>query len=295
MRRPRFALIGCGKLGGACAAALRDTQDLELAGIVVRSGRTAIAGMPGGIPLVEHVSLLEDVRAALVCVPAAQVLDVARELLQQGVPVIECARLEARALQAHYTALAVAARHHRATAVLGAGWDPGVLTVIKRIFEVLIPHGRSDVESRPGMALHHTAAAAVPGVKTAVACERHAPDGRTQRYVYVEPEPDADAAAVEAAIASDPAYAGVETLVFMVPDVAALEPPASGTVLTRYGGALSGSRESLLLEARFDETRFAARVMVDAARALPWLKPGAHLYRPEGVVTEATFAHGAAP
>lgn len=238
--------------------------------------------------------MLANVQAALVCVPAEQVLNVARELLQQHMSVIECARLEARALQAHYAALAVAAHHHRVTAVLGAGWDPGALTLITRMFEVLIPHGRGDVESRPGMALHHTAMPAVRGVKGAVTCERHAADGRAQRYVYVQLEPRADAAAVEKAITTDPMHAGTETLVFTVPDVAALEPAASGIVLTRYGGGTSGSHQSLLLEARFDVARFAARVMLDAARALPWLKPGPHLYRPDGALTEARFGYQAA-
>lgn len=268
--------------------ALCDIHDLELAGVVVRSGQSVGDGVPRGTPVVEHVRMLDHVQAALVCVPAGQACDVARELLQQRLPVIECAKLEARALQAHYAALAAAARHHRTTAVLGAGWDPGVLTLMTRMFEVLIPHGRSGVESRPGMALHHTAMA-VRGVKAAVTCERHAADGHAQRYIYVQLEPHTDVAAVERAMVSDPVHAGTETLVFAVPDVAELEPPASGMVLTRYGAGRSGTHESVLLEARFDVARFAARVMVDAARALPWLKPGAHLYCPDVAQNEARF------
>lgn len=61
--------------------------------------------------------------------------------------------------------------------------------------------------------------------------------------------------------------------------MSALEPPSTGVVLKRHEGQTPGMHQSLLLEARFDVARFAAEVMVDSARMLPWLKPGAHRYR----------------
>jgi diaminopimelate dehydrogenase len=64
-------------------------------------------------------------------------------------------------------------------------------------------------------------------------------------------------------------------------DPASLEATGSGIVLERRGSGEAGAagfHESLLLEARFDTVRFAARVMLDAARRLPLLVPGAHRY-----------------
>jgi diaminopimelate dehydrogenase len=49
-------------------------------------------------------------------------------------------------------------------------------------------------------------------------------------------------------------------------------------LLERRGTARSGAHQNLLLEARFHVPTFAARVMLDAARRLPYLRPGAHRY-----------------
>ncbi|MBI2319998.1 MAG: hypothetical protein HYY28_01850 [Betaproteobacteria bacterium] len=85
---------------------------------------------------------------------------------------------------------------------------------------------------------------------------------------------------IEEAIRADPLYAGEETLVFPLQDLDALEAFGSGVLLERRGteAAGSGPHQSLLLEARFDAAAFAARIMLDAARRLPLLAPGAHSY-----------------
>lgn len=279
MRRLRLAVVGYGKLGRACAAALHGAQDLQLAGIVVRAGAGA-ADISPHVPVVEHVRLLAGIDAALVCVPSAQSTGVAADLLQQRTGIVECAALEDPALHAHYEALAIAARHHHAVAVLGAGWNPGVLPLLERTFELLIPHGHTDTDDRPGTTLHHTSTAAMPGARAAVACERRSADGASQRYVYVELERGASVAEIERAIAADPVYAGVQTFVFAVPDVGELEAASSGLLLQRHGSAASGAHDSVLLEARYDVHRFAAQVMLDGARAFLHLKAGAHRYCP---------------
>ena len=81
MRRIRLAIIGFGRLGRACARAMRDSHDLELAGVVTRSqAGTALAHPFGHGSVVGHMRELEGVDAALVCVPAEQVLDVAGDV-----------------------------------------------------------------------------------------------------------------------------------------------------------------------------------------------------------------------
>lgn len=279
MRRLRIAVIGFGRLGRACLEALREARDLELAGVVRRAPPQRLPAPLGHAVVAGHVRELHGVEAALVCVPAGAVLGVARDLLQQRVPLVECAILEGRALAAHYAALGEAARQHRVAAIVGAGWDPGALPLLRRLFEVLIPCGQTEAGMQPGVNLHHTAAAErLPGVQAALACETRTADGRRQRYVYVQLRPGASAAEVERALTVDPLYAGEQTFVFPVPDAGALESAGSGVVLERRGTDVAGAHPSLLLEARFDPPTFAARVMLDAARRLPQLRPGAHPY-----------------
>jgi diaminopimelate dehydrogenase len=276
MKRLRLAIVGFGALGRECALGLLDAGDLELAGVV----RRAAAALP--VPLhrvavAAHLRDLKQVDAALLCVPPDAALGIAREILQQRLALVECARLEGHALQGYYDALDRAARNHRVAAIVGAGWDPGVLPLMRRLFEALIPRGQTLSEKHPGLSLHHSAiAAAIGGVKDALATEYRAPGGELQRYVYIELKKGADIGAVTRAIEADPLFVDAQSHVFAVPDLAALEAAGSGIVLERRATATAGHHESLLLEARFDAPMFAARVMLDAARGLAQLAPGAH-------------------
>jgi len=284
MKRLQVAVIGLGQLGTACATALLDHGELALAGIVAHRppARDALPGRLQRYPVVMNVRDLPPVEVALVCVPTEAVAGVARALLQSRIPVVECARLEGQALSAHHAQLDDFAQAHRTTAVVGAGWDPGVLPLFTHAFEMLIPRGHHTLHRHPGVSLHHSAAVAqLRGVKGALAGEYRGEGDTLQRYVYVELERGADFEPVRAAVVADPLFAGEATQVFQVENLAELE-SGQGIVLERQGAPEGvhqrGPHASLLLEARFEVTAFAAQVMLDAARKLPALRHGAHRY-----------------
>lgn len=268
--------MGFGPLGRACARGVLEARDLELAGIV-RRAPGALSAPFARVRVAGHLRELERVEAVLLCVPPDAALGAARALLQQRAPLVECARLEGRALERYYEELGRAARTHRVAAIVGAGWEPGVLPIVRRMFEVLVPHGRTVIGMHPGLSAHHTAmVAGVPGVRAALATERRSAEGILQRYVYAELGSGATVESVTQAIEADPLFCDAAVRVFAVPDLKALEAAGSGIVLERLATASAGRHESLLLEARFDATEFAARVMLDAARSLPRLEPGMH-------------------
>jgi diaminopimelate dehydrogenase len=281
-RRLRLAVIGLGRLGRACAQAILDDPEIDLAGIV-RRGTSVAASVPDRLarfPIAGHLRELSDVHAALICVPTGDVLGVAREALQERIPIVECAQLTGPALQAHWQALQAAAELHRTKAVVGAGWEPGLFALFEQAFALLIPKGENHVSRRPGTSLHHTVAVQrVAGVAAALTSEYAAANGTRQRYVYVECSPGADVERIKRELASDPLFAGEETLVFPVESIAALEQAGHGVVFERRGTAGTAAHDTLLLEGRFDAIAFAARVMLDGARSLAWLKSGAHPYR----------------
>lgn len=276
MTRRRVAIVGLGRLGAACLDAIRQVPDLDLAGVVRRPESGAA---PHGVRTAAHVRDLGRVDAALVCVPAMRVADFARELLQARIAVVECAVLEDRALDEHYAAIGELAQRHRTPAVVGAGWNPGMLPLLRRAFEVLVPEGHTSITDRPGANLHHTEAVRrVRGVRDALVTEQPNAEGRMKRYVYAELAKGTDPVEVQAALTADPLFAGEETLLFPVESVSALEAEGRGVLLERRGTARSGAHQNLLLEARFDVPTFAARVMVDTVRRLGQLRPGAHRY-----------------
>lgn len=278
MKRLQLAVIGFGKLGRACADAIRMDEQFALAGIVRRTESIA-EELPtpfAHIPVVSHASELGRVDAALICVPTEHVLAVARDLLQHGTPIVECAILHNQAFRDHQSEIDRIATHRNVPAIVGAGWDPGALSLFRALFALLIPKGHTEASWHTGTSLHHTTAArTVAGVREALATELRTADGRLQRYVYVELEKGADPAQVKDAIRSDPLFLEAETLIFPVENIRELEEEGRGVLLERRGLAPSTDHQMLLLEARFTEQSLTATVMTAAARAIPVCSRGA--------------------
>jgi diaminopimelate dehydrogenase len=277
MHRLRIAIVGFGRLGLACAEAARSDEQIVLAGVVRRPESPQTLPAPfSQIPVVSHISELSGIEAVLVCVPAEWVQGCVHDLLQHGLPVIECARLHGDGAIEHKQAIDRWAIRFERPAVVGAGWDPGALSLMRDLFVLLTPKGHTEISHRPGVSLHHTtAAASVPGVKGALSTEHRDAEGRVQRYVYVELAEGAAFEKVEAAVAADPLFGGDGTAVFQVESLAALE-DEHGVLLERHGSAGRTKHQYLLFEARLSETALCAQMMLAAARALPGLKPRAH-------------------
>jgi len=224
-----------------------------------------------------HIGQARDVDVALLCVPTNVVMETAYQILQHGIPIVDCATLHGEALHAHKNAIHKVAFHHRAPAIVGAGWDPGALSVFRSWFALLTPGGATETRHHTGISLHHTTMArSVVGVKDALCAEVRATDGKLQRYVYVELEKLADQDKITQAIRADPLFLGEDTQVFPVESLAELEQEGRGVVLDRRGPPGRLGHHHLLLEARLDDTVLTAQVMVAAARALPQLDPGAY-------------------
>lgn len=275
----RLAVVGFGRVGQACAEAIIRTHDLSLAAIVRRSASVGgtIPEKLGHVPVMARIGQARDVQGALICVPTNAAADVASQMLQHGVPIVDCATLHGDALHAHKGAVHKAALHHKTVAIVGAGWDPGALSMFRAWFALLTPGGMTETTRRPGASLRHTIMArTVEGVKDALCAEVRAADGRLQRYVYVELEKGAVAERITEAIRADPLFVGEETQVFVVEQLAALEQEGRGVLLDRRGPSGGPGHDHFLLEARFDETLLTAQVMIAAARALPQLEAGAY-------------------
>jgi diaminopimelate dehydrogenase len=279
MKPLRLAIVGFGKVGQACAELIALSHDLTV-GAFVRRPVSGAEGLPDHlrhIPLLTHVGQVREVDGALICVPTNAVMEAASQILQHGIPIVDCAILHGESFHAHKDAIHKLALHHRAPAIVGAGWDPGALSVFRSWLALLTPGGVIETMHRPGITLRHTVMAkSVVGVKDALCTEVRATDGRLERYVYVELEKGVNPDLVTQAIRADPLFLGEETQVFPLESLASLEQEGRGVVLDRRGSLQRLGRQHFMLEGRFDEVAVTAEVMLAAARALPDLDPGAY-------------------
>ena len=279
MKPLRLVIVGVGKVGRACAELIALSHDLTV-GAFVRRPVSGAEGLPDHlrhIPLLTHVGQVREVDGALICVPMNAVKETASQVLQHGIPIVDCAILHGESFHAHKDALHKLSLRHRAPAIVGAGWDPGALSVLRSWLALLTPGGITETTHRPGVTLRHTVMAkSVKGVNDALCTEVRAADGHLQRYVYVELEQGASADQVAQAIRADPLFLGEETQIFLLDSLDSLEQEGRGVVLDRQGSSQRLGRHHFVLEGRFDEVTMTAEVMLAAARALPDLNPGAY-------------------
>ena len=275
----RLAVVGFGRVGQLCAEAIGLSHDLSVTALIRRpasAGGKLPETLPH-IPVFTHIGQARDVDGALICVPTHNAEEIAFQILQHGIPIVDCATLHGEAFQTHKDAIHKRALHHKTPAIVGAGWDPGALSVFRSWFALLAPGGKTETTHRPGVNLRHTAMArSVEGVKDALCAEVRAADGRLQRYVYVQLEQGAHVDRVAEAIRADPLFLEEETQVFPMENLASLEQEGRGVVLDRRGAPGRLGHQHFVLEGRFDEAVLTAQVMLAAARALSSLEPGAY-------------------
>lgn len=275
----RLAVVGLGRVGRACAELIALSHDLAVGAFVRRSvsGAEEFPDHLRHIPLATHIGQVKDVDGALICVPTNAVMETASHTLEHGIPIVDCATLHGEAFQRHKEGICTLALHHKAPAIVGAGWDPGALSMLRSWLALLTPGGMTETTHRPGITLRHTASIkGIVGIKDAMCTEFRAPDGRLQRYVYVELEKGANADLVAETIRTDPLFLGEETQVFPMESLASFEQEGRGVVLDRRGSSHRLGRQHFVLEGRFDEAAVTAEVMLAAARTLPALEPGAY-------------------
>lgn len=275
----RLVVVGLGRVGRLCVELISLSHDLSLAAVVRRVATAGgkLSAMLRAVPVITHIGQAKDVDIALICVPTNVVAETAFMILQHGIPIVDCVTLHGEALMAHKEAIRKLAIRHGVPAIVGAGWDPGALSVCRSWFALLTPGGSTETRHHTGISLRHAMMArSVVGVKDALCAEVRTADGKFQRYVYVELERGANADRVAEAIRADPLFLGEDTQVFPVESLEALEQEGRGVVLDRRSPPDRLGHHHFLLEARFDESVVTAQVMLAAARALPQLDRGAY-------------------
>ncbi|MBR5906643.1 MAG: diaminopimelate dehydrogenase [Bacteroidales bacterium] len=276
MNKIKVAIVGYGNIGRFSLEAVEAAGDMECVGVVRRSGSA------DGIPELAPYKVVADVRdlgkvdVAILSVPSRKVGETAAKYLRMGISTVDSFDIHTDicALRAELAPLAEASG---AVSVISAGWDPGSDSVVRALMQGLAPKGISYTNFGPGRSMGHSVAAkAVSGVKDALSVTIPVGTGLHRRMVYVELEPGADAAAVEAAIKADPYFSHDETHVIPVESVDALNDMGHGVNLVRKG--VSGQSHNQLLEfnMKINNPALTGQVLVMAARAAVRQRPGCY-------------------
>ena len=270
----KIAIIGAGNVGIAAAKALLEAPDMELCGFVRREEKT----VPGfeNVPVAKNVfELPEKPEGAIICIPSRLVEPVEAKLLESGIYTADCFDIHGE-LSAMRERLSFSAEKGNVSCVTGAGWDPGLDSVIRTMIFSVFPKREIYTNFGPGMSMGHTAAAkTVPGVADAVSLTLPLGKGKHARKIFVRPEPKADKHAVEHAILSDGYFEHDECSVEFVEDISPYFNTRHGVRIEQNFGA-----QAINFNMAADNPTLTGNILVSAMRASFLQKPGAY-FMPE--------------
>jgi len=276
MKKIRVAIIGYGNIGKYALQALEAAPDMELAGVVRRSGSENKPAELAPYPVVKHVSELADVDVAILATPTRSVEQYALECLALGINTVDSFDIHSKIVELRRS-LDTAAKEHGKVAIISAGWDPGSDSIVRTLMQSLAPKGVSYTNFGPGMSMGHTVAVkAIEGVKDALSMTIPVGTGIHRRMVYIELKEGYNFDTVAATIKADAYFVNDETHVIQVPSVDELKDMGHGVNLTRKG--VSGVTQNQLFEfnMRINNPALTSQVLVNVARATMRQQPGAY-------------------
>ena len=289
----KIAIYGYGNLGRGVEAAVRQNADMELIGVFTRRDPATVKTVTG-VP-VYPASTVEDYTAEIdvliICGGSASDLPVMTPALAKHFNVIDSFDTHAKVPE-HFANVDNAAMTTAHTALISAGWDPGLFSLARLYMNSVLPEGKDYTFWGRGVSQGHSdAVRRIPGVKDArqytvpvpEALEKvrngENPDLSTRqkhtRECYVVAEEGADKALIEKQIKEMPNYfADYDTTVTFITEEEMkrdhMELPHGGLVL-RSGATGEGGKHQHVMEfsLKLDSNpEFTASVLVACARAI---------------------------
>ncbi|MFG0262170.1 MAG: diaminopimelate dehydrogenase [Novipirellula sp. JB048] len=287
----RVGIVGYGNLGRGVERALTVNPDMQLVGVFSRRPPASVSTLDDAVPVHPMAQLDSDganLDLLILCGGSRDDLPVQSPELAAKFNLIDSFDTHAR-IPEHFAAVDQAARAAGRTALIAAGWDPGLFSLNRLFGEAVLPDGDTHTFWGRGLSQGHSdAIRRVAGVKAGVqytvpseeaiarvrAGERATLSTREkhERVCYVVLEADVDPESVKREIQSMPNYfADYDTQVTFISeeelrrDHAAM--PHGGFVI-RSGQTGQGNRQ--LIEYRLaleSNPEFTASVLVAYGRA----------------------------
>lgn len=287
----RIGIVGYGNLGKGVDHAIAQNPDMELVGIFTRRPPDSIRPLRAETPVygMEALDRFRDrIDVLILCGGSRDDLPVQSPQLAARFNIVDSFDTHAR-IEEHFDAVDAAARGGDRTAVIAAGWDPGIFSIARVLGDAFLPEGATYTFWGPGVSQGHSdAVRRVPGVKKAVqytipsqaAIDRVragelpelTAEQRHTRSCFVVLEEGADPEKVRHAIETMPHYfADYETKVTFIDeaefDRTHVAMPHGGFVF-RSGRTGDGSKQLFELRLALESNpAFTASVLIAYARA----------------------------
>ncbi len=223
--RIRVAVLGYGNLGKGVELALRQNPDMELVAFFTRRDPSALKTLSPEVPVYnvdKAIEMKDSVDVLIICGGSATDLPVQSPEYARYFNIVDSFDTHAR-IPEHFAAVDKSAAESGKTALISAGWDPGLFSLQRLLGNCVLPDGSDYTFWGKGVSQGHSdAIRRVEGVlngkqytvPVAEALERvrsgEAPELTTRekhtRECFVVAAPDADKVRIEREIKAMPNY-----------------------------------------------------------------------------------------
>ncbi len=266
------AVYGLGNIGRYALDAFSIAPDATCLGVIRRPssvGKGNAHNLPEFATLEELIKSQGKPDVVLLATPSRDVPALVKTLLSQGIATVDSFDIHGE-IPTVLTELDSAAQKAKAVSIFATGWDPGTDSVLRALFEAMVPTGTSFTNFGRGRSMGHSVAArAIKGVADACSLTLPLGGGRHSRLVYVVLEKNASFDQVKAAIAADDYFAHdpLEIRQVTAEEMPFVADASHGVKLERLGASGTTSNQRLEFDMRINNPALTAQVMVSAARA----------------------------
>lgn len=171
MSKIRIGIAGYGNLGKGVELAIRQNDDMELAGIFTRRDPSTLKPLTQGVPVFgmnDVKSKENDIDVMIICGGSATDLPEQTPELAKTFNVIDSFDTHAR-IPEHFANVDKAAKESGHLALISLGWDPGLFSLNRLYAESILPNGKSYTFWGKGVSQGHSdAIRRVEGVKRGI-------------------------------------------------------------------------------------------------------------------------------
>lgn len=140
----KAAIYGYGNLGKGVESAIRQNDDVELFGVFTRRDPSSVK-TAGGAKVYSANDILkykDDIDVLIICGGSATDLPKMTPELAKNFNVVDSFDTHAR-IGEHFTNVDRSAKESEHTALISAGWDPGLFSINRLYSEAILPDGKS--------------------------------------------------------------------------------------------------------------------------------------------------------
>lgn len=300
MARTRIGIVGYGNLGRGVELGLFKNPDLELVGIFTRrdpKDLTPALEQTAVFPLADLDEYSDRIDVLILCGGSKSDLPAQSPELAAKFNIVDSFDTHAKVPE-HFAAVDAAATSGSKTAIISAGWDPGMFSINRLFGEALLPDGDTYTFWGRGLSQGHSdAVRRVPGVaggvqytlpsETAIAEVRSGsrPQLSTRqkhtRQCFIVLAEGANASEVEQAIVTMPDYfADYDTEVSFISAQELAENHSAmphGGFVIRSGNTTDGVNQVVEYRLQLDSNpQFTAAVLIAYARAANRMNQSGH-------------------